>query len=284
MNKIIWIASYPKSGNTFVRLVLGSYFYTPDGITKNFDAIKNIITINNYNLYKNLKNFPSKNNFNKVPQSISAFWQDAQKMLSEKIKKNLFIKTHNCMAEILNKKFTNEKYTKCFIYIVRDPRSVSISYKHHFNTSYENAVKQIMNVNLIDNDPINNIKVPELISSWSVHYNSWKDFVNKGNGIIIKYEDLKDKTEETFYKIFEFLGNFINFKLDKEKLTRTINSNTFNNLQKIEKEEGFDEKPKVAEKFFRKGINNEWQLILTSDQQKMIETKFQNEMIELGYL
>ena len=89
MNKIIWIASYPKSGNTFVRLVLSSYFYTPDGITKNFDAIKNIITINKYNLYKNLKNFPSRNNLNKDPQSISAFWQDAQKLLSEKIKKNL---------------------------------------------------------------------------------------------------------------------------------------------------------------------------------------------------
>ena len=56
------------------------------------------------------------------------------------------------MAEIMYKRFTNEKYTKCFIYIVRDPRSVAVSYKHHFQLSYDKAVKQLVNKNLVDFD------------------------------------------------------------------------------------------------------------------------------------
>ena len=34
MKKIIWISSYPKSGNTFLRAMLSAFFYSEDGIFK----------------------------------------------------------------------------------------------------------------------------------------------------------------------------------------------------------------------------------------------------------
>ena len=284
MKKICWIVSYPKSGNTYLRMLLTSYFYTKDGLTNDFQEIKNIFNINNYNIYKKIKNFPNLNQLIENPQIITLFWEGAQKLLAEEIKNYLFVKTHNCMAEIMYKRFTNEKYTKCFIYIVRDPRSVAVSYKHHFQLSYDKAVKQLVNKNLVDFDFNSKKNVPDLISSWSVHYNSWKNFIYKGNGIIIKYEDLVQNPNVFFKKILNFLSNHMDIKINENKFNQTIESNRFSNLQEIEKQKGFFEKPKISKKFFRKGLIDEWKSCLTPQQQDIIEVNFNNEMKELGYL
>ena len=283
MKKIIWIASYPKSGNTFMRLLLSSYFYTKDGTTENFETIKNIFSMNHYNIYKNIKNFPTIESLKNNPQQITSYWDDAQKLLSENIKNNLFIKTHNCMAEILHKTFTNEQFTKCFIYIVRDPRSVVISYKHHFITTYDNAIEQLNNKSLIGFESTFE-KVPELVSSWGIHYNSWKNFLNKGNGLIIKYEDLVLDPFNTFKKVLIFLNKFLNFEIDEKKIKKSLHSNTLLNLKKIENKEGFIEKPKNTKEFFRKGKIDEWKHELNSAQNRVIIENFHKEMSEIGYL
>ena len=75
MSKISWIASYPKSGNTYIRLLLASYFYTQDGSINDFQEIKNIFNINDYNIYKKIKNFPKLNQFIEDPQIITLFWE-----------------------------------------------------------------------------------------------------------------------------------------------------------------------------------------------------------------
>ena len=284
MKKICWIASYPKSGNTYLRLLLASYFYTPDGVTKDFQEVKNIISMNRYNIYNKIKNFPKIKELVDDPQKITLFWEDAQKFLLEEIKNNLFVKTHNCMAEIMYKKFTSEKYTKCFIYIVRDPRSVAVSYKHHFQVTYDKSVKQLINKNLIDFEFNSKKYVPDLISSWSMHYNSWKNFLNKGNGIIIKYEDLTQNPYILFKKVLNFLSNHMDITINEEKIKKSIKSNHFSNLQKIEKQKGFFEKPEITKKFFRKGLIDEWKSCLTLQQQDTIQMNFKKEMIELGYL
>ena len=90
MKKICWIVSYPKSGNTYLRMLLTSYFYTKDGLTNDFQEIKNIFNINNYNIYKKIKNFPNLNQLIENPQIITLFWEGAQKLLAEEIKKLSF--------------------------------------------------------------------------------------------------------------------------------------------------------------------------------------------------
>ena len=283
MKKITWIVSYPKSGNTYVRMLLSSFFFTNDGRATDFSKIQNIFSMNHYNIYKTINNFPTYDKLIENPQEICEYWIGAQEILSNKIKNNLFVKTHNCMAEILKKYFTNEIMTKCFIYVVRDPRSVAVSYKHHFDVSYDKAIQQLNNKNLIGFE-IANKKVPELVSSWNIHYNSWKQFLSKGNGILIKYEDLVNNTEETFIKILYFLKNYINFDIDKDKLMNTLSSTTLSSLRKIEDESGFIEKPKITKNFFRKGLVDEWKTILNKSQIEIIEKNFYKEMKELGYL
>ena len=284
MKKISWIASYPKSGNTYMRLLLSAYFYTSDGVISDFKSIDNIFKISRYAFISNVNNVPSIEDFINNPHLISQYWIEAQKAIASKIEKNLFIKTHDCMEIIPNKKFTSENYTKCFIYIVRDPRSVAVSYSHHTGYDLETTIKYLVNKDYIITYKKEEMIVPELVSSWSVHYNSWKNFINKGNGIIIKYENLVKNPKKEFENILFFLKNFIGFEINEKKIINCIESTKLFNLKKVEKKIGFKEKPINNKNFFRKGSINEWQEILSNEQIKFIEKNFKNEMIELKYL
>ena len=143
MKKISWIASYPKSGNTYIRLLLSAYFYSTDGIISDFNTIENIFKISRYAFLKNIKNVPEIDYFIKNPKISSKYWLPIQKEISSKIKTNLFIKTHDCMANINNTYFTNKDLTKCFIYIVRDPRSIAVSYSHHTGYDLNKTIKLV---------------------------------------------------------------------------------------------------------------------------------------------
>jgi len=284
MSKISWIASYPKSGNTYIRLLLSAYFYTADGIISDFKPIDNIFKISRYEFLKNVANIPNIDDFINEPKLISQYWDEAQKAISSKIKNNLFIKTHDCMGIISNNKFTSEKYTKSFIYIVRDPRSVAVSYSHHTGYNIDKTIKYLTNKNYIINYSKEEKTVPELVSSWNIHYNSWKSFLKKGNGIMIKYEDLVNNPADEFRKILIFLNNVMQFDINEKKIIKSVESTQLNNLKKLEKKMGFSEKSKNNQNFFRKGIFDEWKEVLTSKQIKYIENNFRSEMIELNYL
>ena len=128
---IIWLASYPKSGNTLVRSMLASLIYSEDG---NF----------NFNLLKKISQYPQKKHFKGLtdkfdnPFELSKFWTISQDKLNfdKKIK---FLKTHHLRCGIGNYTFTNSKNTIGTIYIVRDPRDVIISFAQHHSLSIEEA-------------------------------------------------------------------------------------------------------------------------------------------------
>ena len=217
------------------------------------------------------------------PKLISQYWLIAQKAISERVKTNLFIKTHDCMAKIRNKQFTNENFTKCFIYIIRDPRSVAVSYSHHMNYDYDKTIAYLVNKSFFIMYKKEEMTVPELVSSWAVHYNSWKSFLEKGNGLIIRYEDLINEPLTEFKKILVFLKQFISFEIDEVRLNNAVNTTRFKNIKNMEKTIGFKEKPKTSKEFFRKGQTSEWKKILNPKQIKIIESEFGQEMSDLNY-
>ena len=142
MNKqIFWIASYPKSGNTLLRSILSSIFFTNDGLF-NFKLLKNIPIIEStINLEFIKKNHPRDYiNIHNL-EVLSKYWQAIQSRENLGFNSDfLFVKTHHALSNAFNNSFTSDSCTRGIIYIVRDPRDVVLSYAHHFNSSIEKSI------------------------------------------------------------------------------------------------------------------------------------------------
>ena len=286
MKNIFWISSYPKSGNTFIRLFLATYFFTKEGRFTDFNFINNIGGFNNFNVFNKIKNFCGKDALKKEPRLISNYWIEAQETLYKLYpKKVFFFKTHNAFVMHNKKYFTNEVLTRGIIYIVRDPRSILVSAKYHYNyPSYETGLYYLCSDRHISLTKDNIL--PEFLLSWKQHYLSWKEFIKKNPklGIIIKYEDLISDPNKTLLKVLKFVKNRHKIEIDNNKFDNTINSIQFKNLQKKESEFGFIEKGPQSKKFFRKGLVDEWKQKVPVKIIEKLEKKFNNEMMDLGYL
>ena len=276
---IIWLASYPKSGNTLLRSILASYLFSNDGNLK-LDYI-----------YK-IRQFPSIDDFQKLNIDLSNEKEvfqnfiEAQKIIN-KDKKIKFIKTHSSLARINDCNFTDFNNSLGAIYVVRDPRNVVTSFAHHYNLSTGQAVSVMIDPKrwLVKTDLV----YKTFMSSWSINYNSWKQMKNKV--LFVKYEDLLNRKKTTLIKIFKFLDElgFKNLKLDMAKLNKVIESSDFSTMQKLEKNEDFkegviDQETGKRKTFFRLGPKNDWKQILDNKYKEKIEIVFKKEMTELGYL
>ena len=283
---IIWLASYPKSGNTWLRAFVASLLY---GGNKK-EALKNMKIIRAYPLTSDFKNLVA--DF-KDFKTISENWANSQRVinLNKKVK---FLKTHHVLCKINQSSFTNYENSIGVINIVRDPRNVITSVKHYYSLkTYDEAFEFICNEKkfLGKFDSKNNYEretqFPTFISSWNNHYNTWKNF--KKNRLLIRYEDLIDKPEETFDTITTFLCKLLNLKINKHRINEAIEHSSFDKLKKDEKkleliEAPVDSKTKNKKQFFYLGPKNNWKELLPNEIKQKIEKRFKIEMRELGYL
>ena len=277
---IIWLASYPKSGNTLLRSLLGTYFFSPNG---EFD-FKYIYKIQQFPAYKFFKNINIDiANHNEIFKNYIR----AQDFINQKYSGINFLKTHAAFVKIQGCNFTDLKNTLGAIYIVRDPRNVAISFAHHYTQEIDYSVNDMIyeKANLVANSHLPHT----FISSWGKNYNSWKQLGNRV--LIIKYEDLVNKKKETFIKILNFL-NFLGIKnlgFNDTKIDNLVKDTDFKKMKKLEKKTSFNES--IVDKntgkkkpFFYLGPNNDWKNILSNESKEKIENKFFLEMKELGYL
>tara|TARA_Y100001970_G_scaffold140633_1_gene173165 strand:- start:518 stop:1411 length:894 start_codon:yes stop_codon:yes gene_type:complete len=290
--KIFWISSYPKSGNTWIRLILCGLFFSKDGRIENLNILENIPKLDTYDNFKFIKNISIKD-YNKIFKSnqydegststLAKYWIESQKKISGLYQNIGFFKTHNARLKFKEYDYTNEITTLGFIYVYRDPRDIAISYSKHLNKEIESTINFMKSNNILGNQSTKN-RMPEFIYNWQDHYKSWKNFI-KVPSLFIKYENLISDIEKEINNIIYYFDKNHNISIENknEKIKNIIKTTKFKNLQKIEKQKGFLEKSKFSV-FFRKGKFKQWQNELNLNQISLIEKSFKQKMIDLKYL
>ena len=281
MKKIIWVSSYPKSGNTWIRYLISNYFFNNDN---NFNPyiIKNIEKFHLASEIINKKQI--KENFEINPYNVSKYWIESQKKLEILNGNVVFLKTHNALININNNEFTNSDLSLAIIYVIRDPRDVAVSYAKYRDVDFDKTIEH-----MIKDEPIAFVRDPnnpsdiEITGSWAFHYNSWKNGVPSIPRIIVKYEDLLINTNKIFSEIINFLSKILKFDIDKEKVGKSVNLSNFESLKNFEDQESFFENY-GGNNFYRTGKKDNWKDELNKKQIKKIEDSFSKEMKLLNYI
>tara|TARA_B100000900_G_scaffold261365_1_gene222793 strand:+ start:170 stop:1027 length:858 start_codon:yes stop_codon:yes gene_type:complete len=284
---IIWLASYPKSGNTFLRSLLSSYFFSSDGV---FD----------FKLLKNIKQFPDAGVFNYLgidtenESEVIKNYLKVQEEINKRDKNSTrLLKTHNSLHEINGHKFTDLKNSLGVIYIVRDPRNIIRSFSNHNQITLKETFEKLTEFTTLKGSWEYNGKLfttTTHIGTWPSHFLSWKAFKKQNKYILIRYEDLTQHTEETLLKILSFISELKDesFILNKDKFRNVIKTTTFNNMKELEKNVNFPEAVKNLKDqkvtFFKYGPGKKKEINLPIEIKNKVEKIFEKEMIELGYL
>ena len=290
MKKIFWIASYPRSGNTWIRAILSSLFFGDKG-RFNFDLLNYIKHFENPGKYEFVRSLNIEDYHRLDELSIIAkYWLEAQRRIKTS-NDFAFFKTHSGNVTLNKFKYTSADNVLGLIYLVRDPRDVVVSYSKYLNKSIDNIINTITDINAVAYSGLQGKKLyPFLLSGWDIHYRSWQALdVPK---LVIKYETLLKETRGTLNQIVDFfVQNYsYEFKDIEMKIDNILKTTNFKSFRANEKQRGFNEasyffsKEKFTEYFFRKGTDKQWKKELTSDQLKKIESAFKTTMKELGYL
>ena len=277
---IIWLASYPKSGNTWARSLLSAYYFTKNG-NFNFELLKNI------DVYPQQKYFDVKID---KPGEINSYWDISQEKIISK-KKIKILKTHNSLLELNGKNFTKPQYTLGIVYIVRDPRNVITSLKNHYDLDYEQSLDFMLNEKkyIYDIREKNDYADFHFLSSWSNHYKSWINN-NLFKKMVIKYEDLENDTFKTLKNLIIYINSLfeVNEKIDEIKINNCIKTTNFEILKHKEKKEGFPEnvyskKTNKEIDFFHLGPKNKWEKVVPKEFHEKINNIFKKDLKNLKY-
>ena len=277
---IIWIASYPKSGNTWVRSFLTAYYFCDNGV---FDI----------NKLNRIEDYPNKQFFKEQVKDgeIHNHWDESQKAIVNE-KKIKFLKTHNSLITAFGNDFTSPKYSLGVIYIIRDPRNVITSVKNHndFET-YEKALEFMQNENTVISDykHLKNFAKTNIINSWRINYQSWLSN-NRYRRMTIKYEDLIRNPNQTLRDLVIFVNTICKFNngIDLKKLENAIQTTTFEKMQNLENtgeftESVFSSKTNKKVNFFYLGPKNNWKDKLSKDLINKMNTYYKEDLKRFGY-
>jgi hypothetical protein len=270
---LFWIASYPKSGNTWLRVFLANYLLGGEkpvpinsvGKLGYADADARHYERANggaYDLGDASKTVALRNRF-LLRIAVTG-------------PKVALVKTHNYNSTINDVPLIPKSYTRGSIYVARHPGDVAISFASHYGLSIDEAIERMHEGSAVIGGAGGTAL--QFTSDWSSHVQSWAGAkTNKPR--VIRYEDMHTAPHETFGRVLHHLG----VGIDKAKLDRAINNSRFEELKRQEKADGFSENTPHQPRFFRKGIAGSWRDILSNSQIKTLTSNHQKTMQALGY-
>ena len=274
MGKIVWIASYPKSGNTWTRAFLHNLFAGGDAA---YDINKMDKLSSNEAATANYVAFDPRPWQEWNPADVAAMRPKVQAWIASTQPGNLFSKTHLAVMNAHGQPTINYAVTAGAIYLVRNPLDVVPSFADHQGLSIDQAIAVL---NLANHEPpTTHTTVAEPMGSWSQHVESWTARPNPGLHVM-RYEDMLADPQGAFSGLVKFLS----VPVTRQRLRLAIKNASFKELRRQEERAGFWEKTQVQKNFFRAGRAGGWREALSDEQVARVVEANREQMARFGYL
>ena len=274
MGGIVWLASYPKSGNTWMRSFLQNLL-TGGQKSVHINELSQFAYGDGQKFWYEQVAGGSLEGLS--PEEIMKLTPKAQELMTRSRPQSVFVKTHNWLGKNWDTPFITPEATVGAIYIIRNPLDVVISLADHFGFSLDEAIDFMNDSNA--QTPEDDYKLAQVYGSWSDHIRSWEKF-NPTYQHRVRYEDMLNKPGKTFGDVTKFLQ----LKTPKNDLTRAIKQSSFKVLKNQEQKDGFLERSNKSKAFFRSGKAGQWKTVLSEVQVKRLVDVHHDVMKENGYL
>jgi len=260
MSGIVWLASYPKSGNTWFRVFLAN-LRGEGRPPADINDLRSSLIASARELFDDAVGIESSDLTHEEAERLRP---EVYEELARQSGETLFVKIHDAFTRLQDgRPLFAGPGVLCSICIIRNPLDIAISLAHHLGSDIDTAIGNM-------DDPeyafcqkprrLHN-QLRQRLLTWSEHVLSWVD----APGLrvhVMRYEDMHLQPLETFAAAVSFAG----LREDSHRIARALELSSFVELQRQEEEHGFREKSPAAQLFFRKGKIGSWREVMNEVQ------------------
>jgi len=274
VGRILWLASYPKSGNTWVRVFLANLIRGQGGAV-------DINRVGEATLAEpgtaGFALFDQRPWQQWTPAEIAALRPRVQERIATTGQGIVPVKTHSAFVRDHGVPSINMAVSHGAVYVVRNPLDVAVSYAHHLGESLD-AIIALMGRDMF-RTPTNETNVHEVMGSWSQHVVSWT--ANPSPQLhVMRYEDMLADP----LACFRGLAAFMRIAADAATIEQAVAHSTFEKMRAMEDKAGFVERTPAQDRFFRAGRAGQWREALSDQQVAAIKRDHREQMARFGYL
>lgn len=274
LGNILWLASYPKSGNTWLRAFIHNLLVDLD---EPVDINKLAALTLGDSQAKWYAAVDPRAPETLSPQDLAALRPRVHAHIAASAPNTVMVKTHNALVEVAGAPMITMTATAGAIYVVRNPLDVVVSYAHHLGSTIDQAAT-VMETKGFETVATTDL-VPEHQSDWSSHVYSWTGMANPAL-LVLRYEDMNSNPLKTFGAVAKFLG----VNASGQRLKRAIRFSSFKELKNQEDKSGFVERTPAQDNFFRTGRAGGWKKSLSPDQVRRIVMRHREQMERFRYI
>lgn len=278
MRGIIWLASYPKSGNTWFRVFLTNLLRDAEA-PANINELESTPIASARGIFDSAVGFEASD---LTADEIDRLRPELYIHLAENATEPLFMKIHDAYTMAAeNVPLIPAKATGGALYFIRNPLDVAVSFAHHNGSDYDTAISAMASEAFAFCDKSNRLdsQLRQKLLAWSSHVLSWVDSA-PFPVCPLRYEDMKSQPLATFTKAVNFAG----LNHSREQIQKALDFSSFDVMQKQEEAEDFQERSFPSNRFFRKGQFGSWREELSEKQAQQIVHDHGEVMRRFGYL
>lgn len=274
MGNIVWLASYPKSGNTWLRMLLLNLF-TGSNDPARLDDVSRMSTSDTVmRWYREVDDRPPES---WSTDDVAQMRLKVQRHLAGLRDDSIFVKTHAALMPMCGQPAFDMSVSAGAIYIVRNPLDIVVSYARHAGLDHDATITLMSTPGhmLPRTDDLTEF----VQGGWSQNVASWTARPNPAIHVV-RYEDMIADTQATFRGVCQFLT----LDVTTGNLSRAVSHSDIAVLRRLEDEDGFHERTKNQKRFFGEGRSGGWRDVLSGDQVARFVERHRVQMERFGYV